>query len=284
MKIKAALDWAKQELIYRQEGHNDALFLLSAVSGKDKAALIAFGEDALTTMQWQKFQQFIALRKQHKPVSQILGTQPFWLWEFKVSSDVLTPRADSEVLIEGLLEDFTDKSQNYKIADFGTGSGCLLLSALSEYPQACGYGLDISEKALNMAKQNEDYVRQQGALFTDVTWILGSWGNLKKHKPFDIILANPPYIAKEEEKDLKQEVKQYEPHMALFAENEGLQAYEALFPLFKEILSPRGKAYVEHGYRQQEAVIAIAEKAGLKLIKKLKDLAHHPRGIVLGQF
>ncbi len=283
MKIKEALLWARAELKQSEEGQNDALFLLAAVRGENKAWLIAFEEEDLTPKQWLKFQQYIKERKQYKPVSQILGTQPFWRWEFEVSSDVLTPRADSEVLIEAVLADFKEKNKVYKIADFGTGSGCLLLSTLGEYNKALGYGLDISEKALKIAYQNEEYLKEQGALFSKVKWILGSWSDLGVYKKFDIILANPPYIARTEEKSLAKDVVDYEPHKALFADNDGLKAYEELFPLFKEYLSEKGRAYVEHGYKQQEKVISIAKKAELKIVRKIKDLSHHPRGVVLAK-
>ncbi len=281
MKIKDALDWAKSELMYSKEGRDDALFLLSVVSGKDKSMLIAFGEEELGSHIWLKFQQFIAARKTHKPVSQILGYKPFWKWDFKVSSHVLTPRADSECLIEAMLADFVNKDTNYKIADFGTGSGCLLLSALSEFPKSQGWGLDISAKALKIAQQNEAHLKEQGAGFLSPIWVKGSWQSLQPFGVFDIILANPPYIGEAEKKDIMSDVKDFEPHLALFAENEGLKAYEELFPLFVKILSPIGRAYVEHGYKQQEKLISLAESHGLTVVKRLHDLQGHERALVV---
>lgn len=281
MKISEALLWARSELNHIKEGNTDALFLLSAATQKEKAMLMAFDEEELDHIALQSFKDFIIQRKKHKPVSQILGNQPFWKWDFKVSGDVLTPRFDSECLVEAVLDDFSSCDNIHKIADFGTGSGCLLLSVLSEFPKAKGYGLDISDKALNMAQQNEIELQQQGAIFTKPIWVKGSWEALKDYGPFDIILANPPYIGIKEEKDLSIDVKKYEPNCALFAENEGLAAYEALFPLFKQILTKKGRAYVEHGYKQQDILVNLAEAEGLKVVRRLFDLAQNPRGLVL---
>lgn len=281
MQIIQALNWAKIELKDIEEGANDALFLLSAISKKDKAILIAFGQNELSEQQWADYQSAIMQRKNHVPVSQILGIQPFWQWEFKVTDDVLTPRADSETLIEAILSDFSDKSQNYNIADFGTGSGCLLLSALSEYSQSTGYGVDINPKSLKIAQENENFIREQGAIFKKPHWVLGRWDALTPYAPFDIILANPPYIAESEIGDLLPEVLNHDPHIALFAKGEGLQAYNELFPLFKQILAPNGKAYVEHGYQQQDILVKLAVSYGLNIERKLFDLSGHPRGLVM---
>ncbi|MFV0432113.1 MAG: peptide chain release factor N(5)-glutamine methyltransferase [Alphaproteobacteria bacterium] len=281
MQIQQALNWAKSELKDIEEGGNDALLLLSYITNKDKAMLIAFGDEELLDNIWIEFQQVIKQRKKYIPVSQIIGEQPFWQWSFKISDDVLTPRADSEVLIEATLKDFPNRTKEYKIADFGTGSGCLLLSALSEFSNAQGYGLDISEAALKIAQKNEDYLKKQGAEFQSPHWVLGSWEALKEYASFDIILANPPYIAEAEQDDLGLEVLKHDPHLALFAEDNGLKAYKELLPLFKKILSPTGRAYVEHGYKQQEMIIELAERAGLKVVERLYDLAKHPRGLIL---
>lgn len=281
MIIIQALNWAKAELQSIEEGANDALFLLSATTNKDKAFLIAFGQDELSEQQWADYQSAIMQRKNHVPVSQILGVQPFWQWEFKVNGDVLTPRADSETLLEAMLKDFSNKDKKYKIADFGTGSGCLLLSALSEYPHATGYGVDISRKSLKIAQENEDFLRQQRAIFTKPQWLLGSWDLLANDAPFDIILANPPYIAESEKKDLSREVLKHDPHIALFAEDNGLRAYKELFPLFKQILAPNGKAYIEHGYRQQDVLVELAVRYELNIERRLSDLSGNPRGLVM---
>ncbi len=281
MQINRALMWAQEELKQFENARRDALFLLSEVTHKEKAMLIAFGDEELNDEKWLKFQQFIFERKYHKPVSQILGHQPFWKWDFKVSSEVLTPRADSECLIEAIVNDFTLSDTPYKIADFGTGSGCLLLSALSEFPNAQGFGLDISVKALEMAKQNEEYLKEQGAIFSSSFWIEGSWKTLEAYGSFDIILANPPYIGEAEKEYIDKDVKDYEPHLALFAEKEGFKAYEDLFPLFLKILSPIGRAYVEHGCKQQKELIDLAESCGLRILRRLHDLQGHKRALVL---
>ncbi len=281
MKISEALLWAKSGLKYVKEGDNDALFLLSAATQKEKAMLIAFAEEELSDTVWFQFQDFVKQRKLYKPVSLILGHQPFWKWDFNVSGDVLTPRADSECLIEAMLHDFSSRDIAYKIADFGTGSGCLLLSALAEFPKACGYGLDISDKALKIAKENEKALQQQGALFPEIKWVLGGWEDLEIYGKFDVILANPPYIAQAEEEDLDIDVKKYEPASALFAENDGLAAYQVLFPLFKKVLTENGRAYIEHGYKQQDILVDFAEKWELKIQRRLFDLAKNPRGLVI---
>ncbi len=281
MQIQKAIIWARQELMNIEEGSSDALFLLEHATGKNRGYMIAFPEEALTDMEWINYQSFIKQRQNHIPVSQIIGQQPFWKWEFKVSDDVLTPRADSEVLIEAMLDEFEDKGKPYKIADFGTGSGCLLLSALSEYSKGFGYGVDINSASLNIARKNEAYIKQQGAIINKVNWVSGGWDALTQYAPFDIILANPPYIAYDEKEDLMPEVLNHDPYIALFAPDDGLQAYKLLFPLFKKILAPDGIVYIEHGYKQQDAVIELAQISGLIVKRSLFDLSKNPRGLVL---
>ncbi len=278
-----ALDWAIVQL-HHPEAERDAMFLLAEIMQQSIAGL-KLSSALLTKEQWAQFQSWIHLRQQHMPVSQIIGTQPFWRWDFHVNKYVLTPRADSECLIEAALNHWQVAQNPLHVLDLGTGSGCLLLSLMSELPQIkLGIGVDISDDALQMAQHNQSYLMQQGAqLPENIQWILGSWDAALDHAPFDIILANPPYIGAHEKTDLTPDVLNFEPHTALFAHQEGYGAYAEIFPLLSKLLSADGKAYIEHGYKQQDSLCTLASDAGLKVEQRLTDLAKNPRGLVLSK-
>lgn len=280
MDSRSIIIWAYEELKTQEEGRLDAQILLSSLLNISLSQL-KFENIPLTSQQIWQYEEMIFKRKSGQPVSHILGTQPFYRFDFYVNEDVLTPRFDSEVLIEAALSDFKDHNQSLKMADLGTGSGCLLLSFASEYKNVHSFGLDISEKALKTAKKNQEFLMEQGANFSEIHWILGSWEAIEAYGPFDVIFANPPYIAESERSELDFEVLQYDPHHALFAQNEGLQAYEDIFPLLKKILKPKGRAYIEHGHKQQEILMDLAQKTGLVAEKKIQDLSQNSRALVL---
>ncbi len=278
-----ALIWAQQQLdvFDPTEAQRDALFLLAEITQKSTATL-RLGDVELSDTQYTQFQNWINLRKTHKPVSQIIGFQPFWKWDFYVNEHVLTPRADSECLIESALNDWKNTSKPLKLLDLGTGSGCLLLSLLSELSNVeVAVGVDISKKALETAKKNEDFLRQQGANLPDITWLLGTWDAANSYPAFDVILANPPYIGTQEKPSLSPDVLHFEPKQALFADEEGYAAYNEIFPLLHHLLAPNGKAYIEHGYQQQKQLIAKANDVHLHIEQTLCDDGGNPRGLVI---
>ena len=216
----------------------------------------------------------VARRAAHEPVAYIRGYQEFFGLGFRVTPDVLIPRGDSEVLIEAAL---AARPAARRVLDLGTGSGALLLAALSELPGAQGLGIDRSVAALSVATGN---ARALG-LAERAELRLGDWtqpGWDAGLGQFDLILANPPYV--EDAAELGPSVRGYEPAQALFAGSEGLDDYRILMPRLPALLAPHGVALVEIGYRQAAAVTAITAAAGLDA-RLHHDLSERPRALEL---
>lgn len=224
------------------------------------------------------FAALVERRLAHEPVAYILGHAEFYGLEFAVSPAVLIPRADSETLIEAARAYFAgDGLEPARILDLGTGSGCLLLGALSLWPGAEGLGLERSEPALAVAEGNAralGFASRARMLAGD--WYQPDWA--EGLGQFDLILANPPYV--EAQADLAANVRDHEPHSALFAGAEGLDDYRILIPRLPALLAPGGVAVVEIGHAQAEAVAAIAESAGLASHLH-RDLGNRPRALEL---
>ena len=220
------------------------------------------------------YAELIARRAAHEPVAYIRGYQEFFGLGFRVTSDVLIPRGDSEVLVEAALLARPDAR---RVLDLGTGSGALLLALLSELPQAQGTGIDRSVAALSVATGN---ARALG-LADRAQLLLGDWtqpGWSDGLGTFDVILSNPPYV--EDAAELAPSVRSFEPAEALFAGPDGLDDYRIVLPQLPALLAPGGIAIVEIGSSQAEAVTALAAQAGLCAIL-LRDLGGRPRALAL---
>lgn len=216
------------------------------------------------------FAALLERRRGHEPIAYILGHQEFFGLEFRVSPAVLIPRGDSEVLIEAALAARPDAA---RVLDCGTGSGALLLTVLHRLARAQGVGIDRSTEALAVAQGNAERLHLDGrARMALADWDQPGWSEALGG-PFDLILANPPYV--EAEAALAPSVQVHEPHGALFAGPEGLDAYRVLIPQLPGLLAPGGVAVVEIGATQAEAVAAIAAEAGFthRLHRDLGDRA-----------
>jgi release factor glutamine methyltransferase len=220
---------------------------------------------------------FVALverRLAHEPIAYITGETEFFGHPFQVSTAVLIPRGDSEVLVEAALEAAPDPA---RVLDCGTGSGALLLAVLAERPGAEGVGTDRSLDALQVAAANAARLGLAGrSRFLAADWNQPGWAD--ELGRFDLILANPPYV--EDHADLAPTVQGHEPAGALFAGPDGLDAYRALIPQLPALLAPQGMALVEIGHTQADAVTAIAAAAGLSA-QLHRDLAGRPRVLSL---
>lgn len=221
-----------------------------------------------------QFADLVTRRAAHEPVAYIVGHTEFWGLTLEVSDAVLVPRGDSETLIEAAVGALAKRPPR-RILDLGTGSGCLLLAALSEWSGAAGIGIDRSAGALAVATRNARRLDLQAELIR-ADWTAPGWADGLGQ--FDLILANPPYV--EEGAELDSTVRDHEPTGALFAGSEGLDDYRVLIPQLPDLLAPGGVAMIEIGATQAEAVEHIARQAGFNALLHL-DLAERPRVLEL---
>ena len=220
----------------------------------------------------------IARRAAREPLAYITGHKEFWSLDFAVGPGVLIPRPDTETLIEAALALYPDRAAPLSILDLGTGSGCLLIAALKEFPNAHGVGIDSSPEALAWARRNV----AAHHLEDRATLIESGW--LEEASPgFDLVLSNPPYIPSAEIDGLAPEVARYEPRAALDGGPDGLDAYRALAPRIARLLCPSGHTLLEIGNGQDSRVPMLLAEAGLRTLKINHDLAGIPRCVIAGR-
>jgi release factor glutamine methyltransferase len=226
----------------------------------------------LTEEQRARFESLIYRRESREPLAYIVGQKEFWSLDFEVGPGVLIPRPETETLIEEALRDFPDRDAPLRIADMGTGSGCLLIAFLESYPNATGWGIDRSAEALAWAWRNA--VRhgvEKRCLLSQVDW--------KQAIPesLHLVFSNPPYVSEREFAAASPEIIRFEPQGALVGGEDGLSAYRELAPIISQGLRPDGRAYLEIGSTQADAVKAVLERDGLWTVRIVADLAGHPR-------
>ena len=222
------------------------------------------------------FESFVSRRTLREPLAYITGHKEFWSLDFVVSPDTLIPRPETEIIVEQVLGIFPDRGASIALLDLGTGTGCLLIAVLKEFPNAHGSGIDLSEKTCAVALQNAAC----HGLGERCDIRVGDWTR-SVAGPFDVILSNPPYIRTADLADLEPEVALYEPIMALDGGPDGLAAYRALAPELVRLLRPGGHALVEIGAGQSGEVAALMVHAGLETMRIAPDLAGIPRVLVM---
>ena len=219
----------------------------------------------------------LARRIAHEPLALILGHREFWSLDFAVSAATLIPRPESETLIEAALASFTDGPPPRMILDLGTGTGCLLLAVLSEFPAAFGVGVDRSPAAAALAAHNAATL----GLAERAAFLCGDWAGALAAR-FDLVLCNPPYIPTSQIALLMPEVVGHEPRTALDGGSDGMAAYRQLIPVLPNLLTPSGIAVLEFGTGQFEAIASMGQMAGMTVAAR-HDLAGNPRAMVLGR-
>jgi release factor glutamine methyltransferase len=209
------------------------------------------------------------------PLSRLIGVREFWSMTFALNEATLDPRPDSETVIETVLSLVTDRTQSYRLLDLGTGSGCLLLALLSEYPHATGVGVDLSPRALEAARYNAIvHGLADRASFAVSHWVEAVVGT------FDLIISNPPYIALTDKPLLDANVLHHDPSLALFGGDDGLICYREIFGTVRRLLKPGGYVVVEIGHTQVDDVCAIALDAGFHHVRTVKDIEGRNRAVI----
>ncbi|WP_188056038.1 peptide chain release factor N(5)-glutamine methyltransferase [Sphingosinithalassobacter sp. CS137] len=247
----------------------DAELLMAHALGVEREALLLgrLGDPAPAA-----FEPLVARRLAREPIAYILGRRAFWTIDVEVGPGALVPRPDSETLLEAAVAHFGEQAPA-RVLDLGTGPGTLLLAALDQWPGAQGLGIDRSDTVLAYARRNAARLGMtERARFARGDWAAGIDAR------FDLVLANPPYIGTDEALD--ENVRLHEPHEALFAGADGLDAYRVLVPQIPRLLAAGGVAAVEIGAGQAEAVRALARTAGLSAEVRL-DLGGRPRAVIL---
>jgi release factor glutamine methyltransferase len=249
----------------------DAELLLAHVMGVDRLAMLV-GRGPVPADVLARFESLLARRLRHEPVAHIVGEREFWSLPIRVTADVLVPRPDSETLIAEALAHFADRPPA-RVLDLGTGSGALLLAALSEWPMATGLGIDRSAAALAVAADNAERL----GLGNRAEFRLGDWAEGLAER-FDLLLCNPPYVP--DGAELMPDVARFEPAGALFGGPDGLGPYRVLLPDVGRLLAPSGVALFEFGEGQSDPLVAMARGLGWSA-RTVADLAGRPRVLVL---
>ena len=250
-----------------EEPRREARLLLAAAEGISAARLLLLDEVAP-----ERFEPLVARRAAREPLAYILGRKEFWGLTFAVSPATLIPRPDTETLVEAVLALGITPA---RVLDLGTGTGCLLLALLSEFPAAFGVGVDISPAAAALAAGNAESLGLAGrAAFYAGNWAAALGGM------FDLVVSNPPYIPGADIAGLMPEVAAFEPASALHGGADGLEAYRLLMAALPRLLTANGAAVLELGVGQAPDVTALAAQAGFAATTR-PDLGGVPRALIL---
>lgn len=252
----------------------DARVLVCGTLGRDAVDLIAHGDALLDQAQCDAVDRNVARRLAREPVARILGQREFWSLDFRVTGATLDPRPDSETVVSAALEAASlsqRRDGELRIADLGTGSGCLIVALLSELPEARGVGIDRSSEALRVARANaRDHGVSDRLELACGDWLSGC------NDGFDLIVSNPPYIPTGDIVGLEAEVADHDPRGALDGGPDGLDAYREISPQAYDRLDPGGWLVLEIGDGQADAVSALLSTAGFsldgELPSRIKDL------------
>ncbi len=254
----------------------DARLLLEHALGVSREQLLMALDEPLTAWQEDAYRDLVDRRARRQPVAQLIGRREFYGLDFRVTEHTLDPRPDSETIIQALVKAMPDRDAPLRILDLGTGTGCLLLTLLNEFPNASGVGVDKCPHALRVAMENAAAL----GVKTRAQFMLSDWCE-KIEGNFDIIVSNPPYIPTRDIADCPPEVSQHEPKLALDGGEDGLDCYRTIIAALPRFLAKRGMAALEMGIGQQQALETLAVQHALQVHAVRHDIQHLPRCILL---
>ena len=258
-----------------------AELLLSHSLGLKRLDLYLQHDKPLSQEELAHFKSLIKRRADREPVAYITGSKGFWTLDLDVTPDVLIPRPDTECLVESAIQVIpaTNGEEPMHILDLGTGSGAIILSIATERPENRYYAVDISEKALQLARKNRD----KNGIKAPVFFMRGAWfGPFVKKQLFHIIVSNPPYIPRADIAHLEPEITRYEPMLALDGDMDGLSCIRHILAEAPFYLKEGGWLMMETGFDQKPAVMEIAESCGCyEQIEYVKDAGGHDRVVAM---
>lgn len=271
--IKTALITGSQRLIYSASSQLESEVLLAHILKKDRSYLRAWPEKVLSQEQYNTFIQLINQRLEGQPIAYILGEKEFWSRSFNVSSGVLIPRPETELLIDIIQQKFQPE-RSLSILDLGTGSGAIAITLACEFSNADILAVDQSASALSVAQSN---ARRHNA--QHIEFVCSNWFEQLPARKFDLIVSNPPYICASDA-HLKQGDVRFEPSTALISKQHGLHDIKLIISKAASFLNPSGYLLFEHGYQQGSDVKNLLDLAGFKCIQQFQDLQGHCRATI----
>ena len=263
-------------LLQKQNIHThrlDSEILLSKVLNKKREQILLKLNQNINKTEINEFYNLIRRRLLKEPIAYIIKEKEFWSKKFKVTQKTLIPRPETELLVESLIKIYKDKK--ISILDAGTGSGCILISLLSELPNSSGIGIDISNKALIVAKQNA--IKHK--LGNRVKFYNKSISKIYNYK-FDLLVSNPPYIDRKNIKNLDDDIKKYEPLIAINGGNDGLDVIKKVIYKARYILKINGKLAIEIGNGQSVRVSKELKLNNFKIEQYIKDFKENTRCLI----
>jgi release factor glutamine methyltransferase len=251
----------------------DAELILSKSLDISREKFLSLDDTKLEDKIILNFNKLIARRVKKEPIAYIFEKKEFWSLDFIVNKDTLIPRPETELLVEYLVKYY--KNKKIFILDIGTGSGCIILSILKELKKSKGIGIDVSKKAIKVASKNAKNLGLQ----TRSKFIKRNLNEFNSYM-FDLVVSNPPYICSHELKNLSEDIKKYEPRLALDGGNDGLDVVKKIIYKSKSILKRKGMLALEIGYGQFKKVSPILKFNGFKIKFLIKDYHNNIRCIL----
>ena len=251
----------------------DSEILLSKTLRKSREEILVNFDQEINKKNILKFEKFIERRTKKEPIAYIVEEKEFWSKQFNVNKNILIPRPETELLVDKVLKIFKEKK--ISILDVGTGSGCILLSLLSELKDSCGVGIDVSKEAIFVAKINRHRLNLENRAKFFKQSIMSVI-----NKKFDLVVSNPPYIERNNIKNLSEDVKRYEPRLALDGGNDGLDFIKKVIYKSKKVLKINGTLALEIGNEQIKKVSKILFDNNFRIVHLVNDYKDNVRCVI----